>query len=93
MKTKSRSKLNVEDDLIRALSRTELRVSMLSNNKQAQPTHFCSARRVIEIFFKFLLCASATVVALVWATAFMLVCYGKPRLIRIFAKTGDTNDF
>jgi len=39
MKTKSRSRLNVEDDLIVALSCIELRISMLSNNKQAQPSH------------------------------------------------------
>ena len=30
---------NVEDDLICALSRIEPRISVLSNNKQAQPSH------------------------------------------------------
>jgi len=40
MKTKSRSRLNVEDDLICALSCIEPRISILSNNEQAQPLHW-----------------------------------------------------
>ena len=39
MKTKSRSRLNMEDDLICALSCIEPRISLLSNSKQAQPSH------------------------------------------------------
>jgi len=39
IKTKSRSRRDVEDDLICALSGTEPRISMLSNSKQAQPLH------------------------------------------------------
>jgi len=50
MKT-SRSKLNVEDDLIYALPCFEPRISLLSN-KQAQPSIDCSAR-VIKCCFYF----------------------------------------
>jgi len=37
MKMKARSWLNVEDDLICALSRIEPGIFLLSNNKQVQP--------------------------------------------------------
>jgi len=38
MKTKSGNKFNVEGDLIYALSCVEPRISLVSNNKQAQPS-------------------------------------------------------
>jgi len=40
MKTKFASRLNVEDDLIYALSCVEHGISMLSNNEQTQPSHW-----------------------------------------------------
>jgi len=40
MKTNSRSRLVVEDDLICTLSCSKPRISMLSNNKQALPLHW-----------------------------------------------------
>jgi len=40
MKTKSTSRLNVENDLIYALSCVGHRISMLSNNEQTQPSHW-----------------------------------------------------
>jgi len=40
MKAKSTSRLNVENDLIYALSCVEHRKSMLSNNEQTQPSQW-----------------------------------------------------
>jgi len=40
MKMKSRNRLNVEDGLTCALLFIEPRISMLSNNKQAQPSRW-----------------------------------------------------
>jgi len=37
---KSRSRLNAENDLIYALSCVELRIPMLSNNEETQPSHW-----------------------------------------------------
>jgi len=51
MKTKLRNKFNVEGDLIFALSCIEPRISLVSKNKQAQPSIDCSARCVIKCCF------------------------------------------
>jgi len=40
MKTKTKSRFNVEDDFICALACIESRISLLSNSKQAQPSHW-----------------------------------------------------
>jgi len=65
MKTYSRCRLNVEDDLIRVLSRIEPRISLLSNNRLSLRID-SSARCIIKccLSFLFLLYACATVVAL-----------------------------
>jgi len=67
MKTKSRSRLNGEGDLICALSSIGSRITLLSNKNRLSLRIYCSARCIIKCclsLFLFLLYACAAVVTL-----------------------------
>jgi len=74
-------KNNVEDNLICALSCIEPWISLLSNNEQAQPSHWLQRSVCYFKLFLFLLCACATIVALEkmysrWATDPLFINWG-----------------